>query len=67
MSADEPDPALRAADTGRKYRAVVETYDSGPDECTIFPSVAGDSRDDDISSTWVSAKAPWFVDLAEHR
>jgi hypothetical protein len=67
MSGDEPDPALRAGDTGREYRAVVETYDSEPDECTIFPNSTADRRDEDISSTWVSAKAPWFVDLAENR
>jgi hypothetical protein len=63
MATDDSKPALR--ETTRQYRAVVDTDDTEPDECTIFPSSIVD--DDTISSTWVSAKSPWFVDLSDHR
>jgi len=65
MATDESDTVLRT--TTRQYRAIVETYDTEPDECTIFPSSIVDDDDDSISSTWVSAKSPWFVDLSDHR
>jgi hypothetical protein len=62
MRSNEPpdDSVVRLTTTD--YRAIVEQYDDEPDQCTIFPV---ETEDMDRSSSWVTAKAPGFVDLAE--
>lgn len=45
------------------YRAVVERYRDEPNQCTIFPS----HSDEDDRTTWVTARAPSFVDLRSVR
>jgi hypothetical protein len=43
--------------------AVVEEYDDGPDECTIYPD--GDTRR--LLTEWISAEEGSFVSLDEMR
>lgn len=51
-----PRESTRAA--GREYRAIVERYDTRPNQCTIFSSDGSDT------TTWVSAREGSFVSLA---
>lgn len=46
-----------------EYTAIVEEYENQADQCTIFPAEA----DQDRYTKWITAEAPAFVHLADHR
>jgi hypothetical protein len=46
------------------YRAVVETYDDEPDQCTIFPREIADL---DRMTTWITAREDSFTALERMR
>jgi hypothetical protein len=46
------------------YEARVVAYDDEPDECTIFPA---DADDDELVTTWISAKEGAYVSLEAMR
>lgn len=46
---------------GTEYSAIVERYDSRPNQCTIFRS---DLSDIERTTTWISANEGSFVCLA---
>jgi hypothetical protein len=63
MSSD-PDTTSEPVPDAWTYRAVVETYDDEPDQCTIFPrEVAGLDR----MTTWITAREDSFIALARMR
>lgn len=57
---DGPD----ATSVDESFRAVVERYQNAANQCTIFPA---DADRADRTTAWISAEAPAFVDLREHR
>jgi hypothetical protein len=59
---DRDEPA--DADAGAEYRAVVERYESSPNQCTIMPV---ESVEDRRTTVWITATSPNFVDLREYR
>lgn len=46
------------------YEATVVSYDDEPDECTIYPA---DATDEELVTTWISAKSGSYVSLADAR
>lgn len=61
MTTPEPGATASPADDV-EYVAIVAPYDDAPDECTIFP--AGLSEEE-LLTTWISAKEGSFVSLDE--
>lgn len=57
---DDPD----AASVDGSFRAIVERYQNAANQCTIFPA---DADRAERTTAWISAEAPAFVDLREHR
>lgn len=47
-----------------ELRAIVETYDDAPDQCTIYPA---ESSPHERMATWITAAEPAFVDLEDAR
>lgn len=60
---EQTTPDQRDRDPASGVIAVVEEYDDGPDECTIYPD--GDNRR--LLTEWVSAEEGSFVSLDEMR
>jgi hypothetical protein len=54
----------RLAASTPRYDAAVVAYDDEPDECTIYPT---DASDDELVTTWISAKEGSYVSLEEAR
>jgi hypothetical protein len=65
MSSDGHGPDEHAQHADRGYRAVVEHYEDGPDQCTIYPVDA--TGEDARMATWVTARGDAFVALDEQR
>ncbi|MFC6824079.1 DUF7511 domain-containing protein [Halopelagius fulvigenes] len=59
-----PRPRLGEPASQPAYEATVVSYDDEPDECTIYPA---DADDDELVTTWISAKSGSFVSLADMR
>lgn len=48
----------------KEYRAVVERYEAQADQCTIYPA---DTEQDKEVTKWITAEAPAYVHLVDHR
>lgn len=55
--------AIDLADSGpdQEYKAVVERYETQPNQCTIFRTDVGDAE---LTTTWITANEGSYVDLA---
>lgn len=57
-------PGTGEAVSPPEYEATVVSYDDEPDECTIYPANA---TDEEVVTTWISAKSGSYVSLADMR
>ncbi|SFG59584.1 hypothetical protein SAMN04488063_2530 [Halopelagius inordinatus] len=59
-----PDSRIGGPVSPPDYEATVVSYDDEPDECTIYPA---DATEDELVTTWISAKSGSYVSLADAR
>jgi|GEM_PF-689204 len=64
MSSNESDGGATTDTSQGGVRAVVARYRDEPNQCTIFPETV---EEDERLTVWITAEAPWYVDLWEHR
>lgn len=64
MSSKGSDEESQDDTTWRGVRAIVERYRDEPNRCTIVPT---GTDEEERLTTWITAEAPFYVDLWESR
>lgn len=61
---DDPRSEIEEPVSPPEYEATVVSYDDEPDECTIYPT---DATEEELVTTWISAKSGSYVSLEDMR
>lgn len=57
---EQDDLTRQGGEVAFEVRAIVESYDNRPDQCTLYPVTV--SEDDERLTTWITAESGSFVD-----